>query len=166
MGRHGDVFGAQGTGTTGTARGKIRFQGKAGNVLSLTGKGEGNIENARLVELPLFLGILSRLFGESSGRHYFNEVALRYTIGDGKFKAGGDGVEIRSQGLKLIGGGTMDFSGALDLALEPRFGRSLIKLAHIYKQQGRPDDVHATLQSLAALDPEQARELSNELETP
>ena len=44
--------------------------------------------------------------------------------------------------------------------------RSLIKLAYIHKQQGRPDEVHAALQSLAALDPEQARELSNELETP
>ena len=52
------------------------------------------------------------------------------------------------------------------LALEPRFSRSLIELAYIYKQQGRPDEVHAALQSLAALDPEQARELSNELETP
>lgn len=52
------------------------------------------------------------------------------------------------------------------LALEPRFSRSLVKLAHIYKQQGRPDDVRTALHSLAALDPERARELSNELETP
>ena len=52
------------------------------------------------------------------------------------------------------------------LALEPRFGRGLAKLAYMYKQQGRLGEARTALHDLAALDPERARELSNELETP
>jgi hypothetical protein len=51
------------------------------------------------------------------------------------------------------------------LALEPGFSRGWSRLADIYKRQGRLDDARAALHSLAALDPERASELSNELET-
>ncbi|HVR76543.1 MAG TPA: hypothetical protein VMT52_19595, partial [Planctomycetota bacterium] len=114
-----DVFGAGGTNTSGTAKGRFSFKGIGGDILTLKGKGEGVIENARLVELPLFLGILSSMLGENSSRHYFNEVLLAYEIADGKFKARGGGIEIRSPGIKLVGGGTMDFSGNLDIGLDP-----------------------------------------------
>ncbi len=114
-----DVFGAKGTGTSGTAKGKFSFTGKQGNFMEIKGSGEGLIEKAKLVELPLFLGILSLIFGEGSGRHYFNEVLLKYDIKDGQFVAPKDGIDIRSPGVKLEGGGTMDFGGNLDLTLEP-----------------------------------------------
>ncbi|MBI4604278.1 MAG: hypothetical protein HY721_20150 [Planctomycetes bacterium] len=116
----GDVFGVAGADAAGTAKGKIQFRGSTGDVLSITGKGEGTIEKAKLVEVPLFLGMLSGLFGEGSSRHFFNEALVRYEIKDGKFRAPSDGIEVRSAGLKLVGGGTMDFSGSLDLNLEPR----------------------------------------------
>lgn len=115
-----DIFGTKGAGSSGTARGKVRFQGSQGDVSRLTGSGEGAIEKARLVELPLFLGLLSLIFGEASSRHYFNEVLLKYDIADGKFKAPSDGIDIRSTGIKLLGGGVMDFAGNLDFTLEPR----------------------------------------------
>jgi len=116
-----DIFGAKAAGSAGEARGKISFHGRNGDARSITGKGEGFIENARLLELPLFLSMLSILFGENSNRHYFNEVILKYTIDDGKFQADkSDGIEIRSAGLKLVGGGTLDFDGKLDLTFQPR----------------------------------------------
>jgi hypothetical protein len=116
-----DIFGAKATGSGGEARGKISFHGRNGDYRSITGKGEGFIENARLVELPLFLSLLSVLFGGNSTRHYFNEVILKYGVADGQFKADkSDGIEIRSAGLKLVGGGTLDFDGKLDLTFEPR----------------------------------------------
>ena len=116
-----DVFGAKGTGTSGAASGEIGFTGALDNRASIRGQGKGRIEEARLIELPLFFGILSALFGENSSRHYFTGVNLEYEIKDSKFVASKrDGIEIVSPGLKLFGGGTMDFLGNLNLALEPR----------------------------------------------
>jgi len=115
-----DVFGASSTGTQGAGRGRVSFQGKSGDPRSITGEGEGFIEKATLVELPLFLGLLNILFGENTARHYFNEVDMRFRIADGKFVAESDGIEIRSAAVKLRGGGTLDFSGNLDLTFQPR----------------------------------------------
>jgi len=116
-----DVFGAKGTGTSGAASGEIEFTGRLSDLGSIAGRGEGRIAEARLVELPLFFGLLSTIFGEDSSRHYFTGVNLKYRIAEGKFAAdSGNGIEILSPGLKLFGGGTMDFAGNLDLMLEPR----------------------------------------------
>jgi serine protease Do len=52
------------------------------------------------------------------------------------------------------------------LRVDPGYSRSWARLAQIYKRQGRAGDVRTALGSLAVLDPEQARELSNELEKP
>jgi hypothetical protein len=116
-----DIFGVTGTDTEGTAAGTVTFTGRTGDLDSLRGEGQGTIKNARLVELPLFFGILSLLFGDSSERHYFREVLLSFGIEDGRFVAAANGVDIRSQALKLRGSGAMDFQGKLDLNLLPRF---------------------------------------------
>lgn len=52
------------------------------------------------------------------------------------------------------------------LMVDPGYTRSWVRLALIYKRQGRTRDVRMALGSLATLDPEQARELSSELEKP
>jgi hypothetical protein len=109
-----------GTAARGRARARIRFRGKTGDSRSLKGGGKAKIEEGKLTELPLFLGLLSLLFGDDSGRHYFRDLDLGFKIEDGKFVAesGGD-IEIRSTGVKLSGKGTMDFEGNLDLTFEP-----------------------------------------------
>ncbi len=115
-----DVFGAEGAGTRGLASGHVAFRGRSGDVNSIRGKGRGTIREARLVQLPLFLGLIGVLFGDTSGGHFFRSVDLSYDIRDGKFDAGSDGIHINSAGIKLRGGGTMDFTGNLDLTLLPR----------------------------------------------
>ena len=116
-----DIFGVSGTNTTGQASGNVTFSGRTGDLESLRGNGEGVIRNARLVELPLFFGILSLLFGDGSDRQFFREVLLKFGIQEGKFVAGPNGIDLRSQALKLRGSGDMDFQGRLDLTLKPRF---------------------------------------------
>ncbi len=117
----GDVFGeAQGAGTRGDASGWVRFKGRSGDVHSVVGEGRGDITNAKLAQLPLFLGLLGVLMGDATEGHYFNEVGLRYTIKDGKFRTPGDGIRINSSGIKLLGGGEMDFTGKLFLKFQPR----------------------------------------------
>lgn len=114
-----DVFGSRGARSSGSADGQIWFRGRNGDHRSLKGEGKGSITEARLAEVPLFLGILNLLFGDASSGQYFSEVLLKFGIADGKFVAGGDGVEIKSSAVKLVGEGTLDFSGNLDLNLEP-----------------------------------------------
>jgi len=78
------------------------------------------VENAKLGQVPLFLGILSLLFGEDTSRHYFDELRMRFGISDGQFIAQSGGIEILSPAVNLLGAGTMDFAGNLDLLFETR----------------------------------------------
>jgi hypothetical protein len=124
-----DIFGVSETGVSGDARGHVTFKGVTGDPLSILGSGEGRIEKARLYQLPLFVGLLNLLFGEFSTEHFFNEVQLLFQIRDGKFRAAApDGMVIKSQGMHMKGGGTMDFDGNLDLSLSPEFLRLKIPL--------------------------------------
>lgn len=50
--------------------------------------------------------------------------------------------------------------------LDPGYSRGWKRLAYIYKRQGRTGDVRLVLESLATLDPEEARALTTELEHP
>ncbi|MBI4583804.1 MAG: hypothetical protein HY717_07255 [Planctomycetes bacterium] len=116
-----DVFRVQGSDVTGEARGQVSFHGKTGDLRSLSGQGEGIIEKARLMDLPLFVGVVSLLFLQPSSRPHFREVETHYEIHDGKFWAGSAGIAIRGDAVNLNGGGTLDFEGNLDLALTPYF---------------------------------------------
>ncbi len=117
-----DVFGAAGARATGEGRGQVSFEGSTADARTITGKGEGRIEKARLIELPLFVGLVSLLAGDFSRENFFNEVALTFGVKDGKFVARSpDGIQLTGQGMSLRGGGTLDFEGKLDLTLLPEF---------------------------------------------
>jgi hypothetical protein len=117
-----DVFRVPGNDLTGEARGRVSFHGKTGDGHSIIGAGEGFIEKARLMNLPLFVGIVGLLFLQPSSRPHFREVETRYDIRDGKFwAAGAQGIAIRGDSVNLSGGGTLDFEGKLDLSLTPYF---------------------------------------------
>ncbi len=124
-----DVFGITDAGITGESRGKVSFHGSTGDALSIQGEGDGFITNARLIRLPLFIGLMNLLYGEFSMDHYFKQLSLNFTIGEGKFHAPRtDGIVIRSEGIHLKGGGTLDFDGNLDLALVPELLRLKIPI--------------------------------------
>lgn len=116
-----DIFGVEGQDVKGTAAGKVFFEGRTNDFRSIRGQGFGVIKDARLMELPLFLGLLSILnlnFKEAAGKSYFNELSLPYTIEDGIFRS--STIAVLSPGIKLYGGGTMDDKGNLDLDFQPR----------------------------------------------
>ncbi len=124
-----DVFGAEGARSTGEGRGEVSFEGKTADAGTIVGKGEGRIENARLIELPLFVGLVGLLVGDFSGENYFHEAVLGFGVKDGKFVARSpEGIRLRSQGMSLKGGGTLDFEGKLDLTLLPEFIRMKIPI--------------------------------------
>lgn len=115
----GDVFETAVRRASGRARGRVSFAGKNRDARSIAGSGSCRVEDARLVEVPLFLDVGRLLFGEAAGSGHFREVRMDFRIEDGKFIADPpSGVEILSPSLKLAGGGTMDFRGNLDLLLE------------------------------------------------
>ena len=116
-----DVFGSSASDTKGAASGFVNFEGRAQNVYSIVGKGRGEIKKARLVQLPLFIGLLGALFGDPSEGQFFKSVLIEYSIKDGQFVVGRNDIRINSRGIKLLGSGTMDFGGKLDLVFLPRF---------------------------------------------
>ena len=116
-----DVFGVEGSNVEGNANGHVRFSGNTGDVASIQGEGYGVIRNAQLAELPLFLGLLRILkldFGSPQQRDFFHEVRLPYRIEKQAFRV--NEMAIRSKALTLIGSGTLDFQGGLDLVLRPQ----------------------------------------------
>jgi hypothetical protein len=118
----GDVFAVEARDVTGTASGRVRFEGVVGDARSLRGEGTGLIQEARLVELPLFFGLFSLLrlnFKDAAGRTFFTDLSLPYRIEEGHFVS--NEIEIRSPGIRLLGGGKMSFDGGLDLTLRPYF---------------------------------------------
>ena len=124
-----DIFGVDGRKVTGAAEGSVRFRGRTGEVTSLRGKGSGIIRRAQLVELPFFIQALQLLrldFGTIGTRSYFSDVTLPYEIRDGAFHA--KNVEIRSPAITLVGGGTLDFGGTLNLVLRPQIVDAAIPL--------------------------------------
>lgn len=127
-----DVFGAAGAGTKGVAQGYVKFSGRTGSERSVVGEGKGEIVEARLVQLPLFLDLLAVLTGNPIGAQFFNEVLAVYEIKNGRFVAKSDGLRLNSPGIKLRGGGTMDFQGKLDLVFLPRiFNAEVVVLEQI-----------------------------------
>jgi len=116
-----DVFGVDGGKVAGTASGKVRFLGRTGGIGTLVGEGDGVIENAQLLEIPLFvqlLGILKLDIFQAKERKFFNEIRLPFRIGAGRFHV--SDLRIKSPSLSLAGDGTMSFDGELDLRLRPR----------------------------------------------
>ncbi len=116
-----DIFGVDGRQVTGEAEGNVRFRGLIGDIKTVRGNGVGVIRKAQLVELPLFLRVLNILkldFQQAGARNYFSDVVLPYTIGDGVFRA--SRLEIKSPAMTLVGDGTLDFRGNLDLVLKPQ----------------------------------------------
>lgn len=113
-----DVFGHSGEGVKGDATGEVRFGGKTGDWHTLEGEGRGSIRDANLAPVPLFHGLLELLNLGTKGT-VFRELALPYTIRDGRFRS--SAIEIASGVVTLRGRGTLDFDGELDLSLEPEF---------------------------------------------
>ena len=113
---------AEGKDLAGLARGVIAFDGVTGDVRSLSGAGEGHIEEAKLVDLPLFVSLIGLLFLKPSANPHFNKVAIRFEISGGKFRSPGpDGIKISGDTVHLLGSGDLDFEGNLDISLTPHF---------------------------------------------
>lgn len=116
-----DVFGVTSDRVSGRAGGEVEFRGRLGDVSSIEGRGKGEITGARLAELPVFFHLF-RLFHldfDSTTGTTFHVIRLPYTIGKERFRS--DAIEMESGVMTLSGGGTLDFSGRLDLRLQPSF---------------------------------------------
>jgi hypothetical protein len=117
-----DVFGIDDPDLSGHAGGRVAFQGVTGQAPSLSGGGECHVSDARLLRLPLFVGLVSLLFLKPTANPHFNKVDLRFEIREGRFWAPGpDGISIFGDSVNLLGFGSLDFDGGLDVALSPHF---------------------------------------------
>ncbi len=117
-----DVFGVEGEKLAGKARGFVQFTGTRGSPDSIQGAGEGFVEDAMLLELPLFVSLVGLIFLKPTANPHFNQVDMKFEVRQGKFWAPGpDGLLVRGDSVNLHGAGSMGFDGSLDVALTPHF---------------------------------------------
>ncbi|HNR99982.1 MAG TPA: hypothetical protein PKX48_13185 [Planctomycetota bacterium] len=115
----------------GTAAVHAFFQGMLPDVATFTGQGRGQIREANLVKLPLFISMFRDVLSVQRIKDtYFHLVDARFGIGKGKFTAlSGDAIAMESDVMTLRGFGSVDFDLNCDLFLSlPSFGLPQIPL--------------------------------------
>ncbi len=124
-----DIF--RGGEATGTASADAFFQGTIADVATFTGKGRGQLKEANLVKLPLFVSMFRDILTVQRIKDsYFHLVKADFAIEGGKFVAsGGEAISMESDVMTLRGFGTVDFDLNCDLYLSlPSFGLPEIPL--------------------------------------
>ncbi len=106
----------------GKAEGFIQFSGIVGEIESIGGQGEVHVREAKLGKLPLFVSFINRLFSlKAKAMPHFKQVDLNFAIRDQKFESlEAEGITIRADGLDLLGYGSLDFAGKLNMTLKPQ----------------------------------------------
>ncbi|HAK95846.1 MAG TPA: hypothetical protein DCM87_12845 [Planctomycetes bacterium] len=116
---------------TGTAAVHAFFQGTIPDVATFTGQGRGQIKEANLVKLPLFISMFRDVLSVQRIKDtYFHLVDARFRIENGKFTApDGSSIAMESDVMTLRGFGSVDFALNCDLFLSlPSFGLPQIPL--------------------------------------
>lgn len=116
-----DVFKTESDRIEGECGGRVLFRGTTGDAGSVQGGGTVSVRDASLVDLPLFVGFMSLLFSlKPTTQPRFREADLTFSIADGRFTAAGpSGIAIRGDGVNLLGYGSLDFGGRLNVTLTP-----------------------------------------------
>ncbi len=116
---------------TGTASVHAFFRGTIPDVASFTGQGRGQIKEANLLKLPLFISMFRDVLSVQRIKDaYFHLVDARFRIEHGKFVApDGSSIAMESDVMTLRGFGSVDFGLNCDLFLSlPSFGLPQIPL--------------------------------------
>lgn len=102
---------------------EVRFNGLTGESTRLLGDGAIEIKNASLGKGPVLSKVLDRAKPKSERPIEFTDVNAGFTIHDEKFHARRGDILIKGKGVNLLGSGTMDFNGVLDLVFNFRILR-------------------------------------------
>ncbi len=96
---------------------ELRLVGEFGNLTSIRGGGRLELSQSNLWSIPVFRTLFSQLGQESTAT--FHRIGARFTIDSGRLDM--SGILVKSDLLKLVGSGVLDFDGGLHHDFEVRY---------------------------------------------
>jgi hypothetical protein len=96
---------------------ELRLVGELGNLTGIRGGGRVELSQSNLWSIPVFRALFSQLGQESSA--IFHHIGARFTIDAGRMDM--SGILVKSDLLKLVGSGVLDFDGSLHHDFEVRY---------------------------------------------
>lgn len=106
----------------GTLDGNLEFEGVGSSIYGLTGRGELNVQDADLYELPLFLSLLKYLRNRTPDNTAFNRLETKFTL------VGNDiafsNFDLLGDAVSLYGKGTATLQREVDLTFASIVGRN------------------------------------------
>jgi hypothetical protein len=103
---------------------RLDLAGFGGDPRTLQGSGEAHIAHGDLGKLPLFLQLVKVLKLSPATKTAFDEADVYLTVRDGRSVL--DPVRFTGDAFSLLGRGTMDVQGELDLKLRVLYGRDRV----------------------------------------
>lgn len=101
----------------GTVKGVVDFAGVGGDILAFDGKGEFEIDDARLFEVPIVSSLLRVL--PLRRPPVFTEAGSKFRLEDGRVRL--HDLYLYSTPIQLDGEGRLDLDGLVDIVLFPQF---------------------------------------------
>jgi hypothetical protein len=96
---------------------QLRLVGEIGDLTGIRGSGRVELMHSNLWSIPVFRVLFSQLGQESTAT--FHNMGARFTISDGRVDM--SGILVKSDLLKLVGSGVLDFDGRLHHDFEVRY---------------------------------------------
>ena len=100
---------------------EMALDGSGSDSRRLVGGGSARLTEADLGKLPIFFRLLSPLNLRSESRAAFDTAALKFTVDDGQAIL--DPIKITGNTISLLGSGTLDPQGNVDLNFKPLYAR-------------------------------------------
>lgn len=111
---------------TGIAQGAVRVWGLNAAADSIQGEGSIQLHDAHLFELPVFLAMLRQISRPDLDSRAFDSSLAQFTIRDSQVQF--ERMEFIGDALSLIGNGSLNFNGNIDLNFFTVMGRNRFKI--------------------------------------
>lgn len=108
----------------GLVHGRLEFDGLGNDLRTLRGRGEAHVVNGQLGELPLLLRLVKKvqtLNLSPAGKSMFDAADIALTVSNGETVF--NPIRLTGNAFSLLGQGTMDVQGNVDLRFKPVYGR-------------------------------------------
>ncbi len=129
---------------SGKMNGSVDLSGVGTNPKNLRGTGNLSISKAALYELPMIAQIFSVLSFVPADKAAFNSALFAFAISNARVWF--DRIKLEGDAINLMGQGSVDFDGAVDLKFVSRMGKKTLPIPLVH------DLLNATTQGWVGVD--------------
>jgi hypothetical protein len=106
--------------------GRLDLEGMGNDLHQLQGRGEAHVVQGNLGELPILLRLLEKMKLSAPAKTAFDAADIAITIKNGESVL--NPIRLTGNTVSLVGDGTLDTQGELDLRLTPIYGRDRMRV--------------------------------------